>query len=175
MNDATQLHLSWLQEKLACYESKLSDAESAIAELRPIVLNLRGTIEALTTEGHGPTPQKNFVDDQSVNNDANLFVGQPTITTQKPFTVGNQNPNMPARRPEFATTRLLDAASQIIDNTPNTVHANDVTNSVFIIETKEQFGLAKRSMAAELHRGAKNGLWDFIGENRYRRIRPIER
>tara|TARA_Y100000310_G_scaffold335353_1_gene417199 strand:+ start:732 stop:1055 length:324 start_codon:yes stop_codon:yes gene_type:complete len=86
-----------------------------------------------------------------------------------PFAKGNQNPNMPDRRPEFANSTLIDAAGTIINATPSALHADDVTRAVFIINDRDGFTLAKHSMASELYRGAKKELWKALGENRYRR------
>ena len=171
MNTDTQEHLAWLQDKLATYESKLTNAESAVAKLRPIVLNLRGTIEALTSDGQELILSKDLLRGQPVNNGDQIIsaplLAEPAIT--KRFTVGNHNPNMPARRSEFANSTLIQAAGQVINNnSPNTMHADEITNAVFVIETRAQFKLAKHSVASELYRGARKGLWEFLGQNRYR-------
>lgn len=167
MNAAVKDHLDWLQEKLAVYESKLADAESTVSKLRPVVTNLRGAIDALTSEEHGPRPSKDLFEGQSFHQNGSQQ--SHTATGGKGFTVGNKNPKMPNRRPEYANLTLVAAAAQVISGTPTTIHADDVTQAVFIIENKDQFALAKHSMASELHRGAKAGRWDALGQNRYRR------
>lgn len=172
MNDTvTQDHLSWLQDRLASYESKLSEAESTVARLRPIVSNLQGTIEALASDDRGPTPQKDLFDGQPVDSGPQTITPAPIVatTTIKPFKIGNQNPNMPARRAGFARCSLIEAAGMIINGFASDVHADTVTKSVFEDSDRAGFLLAKRSMASEMYRGAKKGLWTAQGDNWYRR------
>lgn len=167
MNIASDPHMEWLQDKLADYEAKLDDAESIVAKLRPIVTNLRGSIDALLSDSHGPIPDNDMFQGQPLS--PNGTVSQNRPTNRKHFAQGNQNPLMPARCAAYADVTLLDAAAHVINNTPSTVHADEVTNHVYHIENRKQFALAKHTMASELYRGAKKGLWDALGENRYRR------
>ena len=155
MNDATSDHLTWLQDKLSRYESKLQEADITVGKLRPLVSNLRDVIEALTAENGGPKPQRNIF-------------GQDTKSPNIPFAIGNQNPKMPDRRPEYADRTLMKAAGEIINAEPTILHADDVTKAVFVIANKGDFALAKHSVASELYRGAKKGLWIALGKNRYK-------
>lgn len=163
MSMATVDHLAWLQEKLSGYESKLSEAEATVAKLRPLVSNLRDIIAALIAEHQGPTPQRDIFGAEHLVEDD---LGN-TGSTKKPFIKGNQSPKMPNRRPEFANRTLIEAASQVINSQAGAIHANDVTEAVFVISNKADFALAKHSMASELYRGAKKGLWIALGNNRY--------
>ena len=155
MNDPTSDHLAWLQDKLSGYASKLSEAEATVAKFRPLVSNLRDVIEALTAEKEGPKPQRDIF-------------GQDTKSLKIPFTRGNQNSKMPDRRPEYADRTLIESAAEIINAEPNILHANDITKAVFIIANIGDFALAKHSMASELYRGAKKGLWIALGKNQYK-------
>jgi len=167
MNDvAVQDHVNWLQDRLSAYESKLSEAEATVTKLRPIVTNLRGTIEALVSDDRGPTPSRDLFG-QSLVNDGPTPKSRPTAV--KPFAQGNQNPNLPARRPEFAESTLIEAAGRIINATPDEIHADVVTEAVFEASDRAGFLLAKRSMSSEIYRGSKNGLWNRLGDNWYRR------
>ena len=167
MNATEQDHFSWLQERLVAYESKLLEAESTVSRLRPIVANLRGTIEVLGSDERGPTPPQDLFSRHDFNGASSTSSPLPMVS--KPFTKGNQNPNMPDRRPEYAETTLLEAAGLIINAAPDIMHADDVTRAMFDIKSKTGFALAKHSMASELYRGAKKGLWNALGDNRYRR------
>lgn len=163
MSANSSSHLEWLESKLDGFEDKLAEAEDIVARLRPIVANLRGTIQALTAESQGPKPPKALFD--LAENGS-----QPTgHATGRPFTVGNKNPAMPERRPEFAESTLLDAAGKIITGSADAVHANGVTDAVFEIRDQKGFNLAKHSVSSEMHRGAKKGFWLKVGPNLYRR------
>jgi len=161
------VHLEWLQDKLAAYESKLAETEATIARLRPIVLNLRGTIDAIASEERGASPPKDLFGEQPATNGALNGASSPGPKYTL-FTRGNKNPNMPERKAEFADRTLIDAAAQVINATPDTLHADSVIKAVFVIENIDQFKLAKHSMGSELHRGARRGLWQAVGGNRFR-------
>ncbi len=165
MNDTTSTHLAWLQDKLLGYEYKLAEAENAVANLRPLVSNLRDVIDALTAEHDGPKPQRNIFGDDTIHQSSS----QDTQPERKPFVQGNQNPEMPARRPEFADSTLIAAAGEIVNSASRTLHADEITKAVFVSTDKVGFALAKHSMASELYRGAKRGFWTALGGNRYER------
>ena len=161
-------HLEWLQQKLDHYESKLAAAEVEVERLRPAVISLRGTLEALSAERKGPAPPVRLFDRSS-----DVGIDKPDVNGDlagKPFTTGNKNPLMPPRRPEYAEARLIDAARSVIIQSQTTIHADQVTEAVFLISSKEQFKLAKHSMASELLRGANKGFWQKLGGNRFRRF-----
>ena len=158
---ATSDHLAWLQDKLSGYESKLSEAEATVAKFRPLVSHLRDVIDALTAEQRGPNPLGSATISQNGSRD--------TRALRRSFIQGNQNPNMPDRRPEFADRTLIQAAGDLINSAPGILHADDITKAVFAITNKAGFALAKHSMASEAYRGAKKGLWTALGNNQYRR------
>ena len=165
MSTATSDHLAWLQDKLSGYESKLSEAEFTVAKLRPLVSNLRDVVEALTDEQQGPKPQRDIFGSETISQNGSRQLKQ----FKKPFIKGNQNPNMPDRRPEFVDRTLIEAASEVINAESGIVHADDITKAVFVIADKADFALAKHSMASELYRGSKKGFWIALGNNQYRR------
>ncbi len=157
-------HLDWLRDRLGDFESKLADAERTVARLKPAVVNLRGTIDALNAAEQGPRPSEPLF--LTLPTSPN---GEGTQNLGAPFTAGNKNPNMPERRLVFANGTLLEAAGQLVDASAEPLHADVVTNAIFVIRDKKEFALAKHSVASELYRGAKKGLWAKAGPNLYRR------
>ena len=161
----TATHLDWLRDQLAGYEERLSQAEATVTRLRPTVASLRFALEALQTDGGSPPPPTPDMFGNKV--ESAMSDRYPVLT--RLFTQGNQNPDMPARRPEFVDKTLIQAGGVVVNAAHGAVHGDDVTKAVFDIKTPSDFALAKRSMTSELFRGAKKGLWVALGGNRYRR------
>ena len=161
----TEQHLDWLRSKLTEFESDLADAERTVAILRPAVNSLRSTIEALSTDGRKPLQSEKLFEISKDENKAPIVQDM----LGKPFMPGNKNPEMPKRRPLFAQITLLDAAQRLITNSAKPLHANVVAEAIFEIHDSRELKLAKRSVASELYRGAKKGLWMKVGPNLYQR------
>ena len=163
MSTSTKEHLVWLQDKLATYEGKLSEAEATVAKLKPIVSNLHTVIVAFIAEDQGPLPDRDMFGNEATHQ--NRY--QETEHLSKPFTQGNRSPDMPNRRPEFANHTLISAACKILHDAPDILHANDITKAIFEIGDKASFRKAKHSMVSELSRGAKKGVLTSLGDNKY--------
>ena len=164
MSTSTNDHLTWLQDKLSTYESKVTEAEATVAKLKPIVSNLHTVIAAFIAEDQGPLPDRDMFGNEATHQ--NRY--QETGHLGKPFTQGNRSPDMPNRRPEFANYTLISAACKILHDAPDILHANDITKAVFEIRDKASFHKAKHSMVSELYRGAKKGMLTSLGDNKYR-------
>ena len=161
--DTLQEHLNWLQDKLADYESELTQAETAAARLRPIVANLRGTIEALAAE-HPGIKLSQEIFGRNGNSDR-LQAG--TYARSNSFAQGNRNPDAAVRRAEYANMTLLEAAENIVNAAHGPIALDTVFSTVF--EPSEELGerLAKKSMASSLYRGAKRGYWKLLEEKMF--------
>ena len=164
MSTSTNEHLAWLQDKLATYEGKLTEAEATVAKLKPIVSNLHTVIVAFIAEDRGPLPDQDMFGNEATHQNGY----QETEHLSKPFTQGNRSPDMPNRRPEFANYTLISAACKILHDAPGILHANDITKAVFEIRDEASLRKAKPSMASELYRGAKKGELTSLGNNKYR-------
>ena len=164
MSTSTNEHLTWLQDKLAIYEGKLTEAEATVDKLKPIVSNLHTVIVAFIAEDQGSLPDQDMFGNEATHQHRY----QETEHFSQPFTQGNRSPDMPNRRPEFANYTLISAACKILHDAPGILHANYITEAVFEIRDKAGFRKAKHSMVSELYRGAKKGVLTSLGDNTYR-------
>jgi len=148
-----------LEFRLATYENDLQQHEEAVATVKPIVINLRGTIEALkaslakdTRTGNLPfVPEPSQIEANNHGHNGN----------------GNSATRRPARRPEFEAISVIESARLLLSKSPRGLHADVITRSIYDCKTRDQFHVAKHSVVAEMIRGAKRGIFRKLGGNRF--------
>lgn len=85
---------------------------------------------------------------------------------------GNRAPDMPVRKPEWATMSLADAASMILSESSEALHVDVIATKIYELESPFDKKKAKRSLVSTLRSGKKRGLWLGLGKNRYQRKEP---
>ncbi|MBI2861945.1 MAG: hypothetical protein HYX89_03900 [Chloroflexi bacterium] len=155
-----QQHIQWLRDKLAETERELVVAEATVARLRPVVINMRATLDALSGETRYSTFKAASAlstrESRSGMVDAASFV----------FESGTKARRMPLHRPEYAGMTNVQAARAVLE-ARGPLHVDDITKAVFIIENRDGFLVGKRNLTTELIRGARKGMFEFLGKNRF--------
>lgn len=159
-------HISWLKERLAEFEARLTEAEATVARLRPIVSNLQGSIAALTAPEPGRVPTATLFD--SVVGPQPMPVAAPTEKPQRAAR-GSRLPLLQAR---FAGMSTAQVAREILSRKVGPLHADDITRTIFVCRTAAEFQSAKHTVVAALSRDAKKGLLTQLGGNRYALKQP---
>lgn len=159
-------HMDWLRRKLVEYQQELGLAESTTERLRPIVANLRSTIEAL--ESSSPNISLFTVEE--------LEAIQPTVSdgpTETPapktsFAPGaRKSAKMPERRSQYANVSIMNIVSGILGSADRPYHADELVDAIWDVQTQDERKAAKRSIVSEMLRGSSKGFWRKLGRNKY--------
>lgn len=151
-------HIDWLRQKLDETEQKLMVAEAAVARLRPLVFSMRATLDALMAAGKGELPPVTLFREEV---SAPCGVADAGVTDSD-----TKARRMPHRRPEYANVTNVQAAKVVLDSR-GPLHVDEITQTIFDIQNRDQFLVGKRNVTTELIRGARKGIFTQLGGNVY--------
>lgn len=138
------------EQKVAEYNRILHDLEYAKAELERTKEYISQLSSFLEKEGLQPIRLKE---------PTGSIVGRP----------GNRGKGFPARKAEWQGMTLDEIGQSILNESPDQIyHAKEIASKIYDIESISDLEKVRPSLVSMLRRGAKRGLWEFIGRNRYK-------
>jgi hypothetical protein len=138
-------HIDWLRKQLAQFEQELAQAEADAERLRPIVMNFKATLEALTSMSGG--------DETKIEE-----------TKDAPSPIGARTLK---RNPKFEPLSTAAAVKQILGASPEPVHRDHLIRRIFQIADRSDFRRALKSLGPELKNGVQKGHWKTSADGFY--------
>ena len=169
-----QKNLEWMKRELDRYEAQLSKAMATVDKVQPIVGAFRSVIKVLETleTQYQDSLSRELPPDESTpetESDAEVVAQNGLYAPPvSPFAPGvKKSDRMPDRHEKYRLISILEAARQILEDSSEPLHADQIVSIIYDVQTKEQFKAAKQSLVSEMLRGAEKGMWPKRGGNYY--------
>lgn len=147
--DPQDIHRAFLKEKLLSAQRDLHEAKRDLAEVEARVKALSESVDYY-----------NGV----------LIVAEEKDSVIKAGKKNQSDNGIQAKdlmRESFEDKTVKEAAQQVIDQASQPIDVDAIAEKIYDIRTEEESQLVKRSLAPELRRGAKAGLWEKTGVNEF--------
>jgi hypothetical protein len=83
---------------------------------------------------------------------------------------GNRAKDYPVRRVEWEGMPIRLIIKQILAESLNAMHGDDIARKVYEIQSDIDLKRVKPSLVSQLHRGSKLGWWEATGHNTYKKM-----